>query len=163
MKRENQRLSACHCAKPITSSRSTCTTNAKKTNGVFGELCPAAHNCIRCVARSPIVCDCECHMTQFLAKLVLQENTTAGINISLAGWLAGCLSVHRHAKVTPKLSNFSTSWQYPSLRYPPVLAGYPLFRPAFYLNMLVFVICAWVVWFLPVKLTMVMVLWPWSL
>jgi hypothetical protein len=27
-------------------------------------------------------------MMQFLAKLVLQENTTAGINISLAGWLS---------------------------------------------------------------------------
>jgi hypothetical protein len=40
------------------------------------------------------VCDCECHMTQFLAKLVLQENTTAGINISLAG----CLSVRPQAR-----------------------------------------------------------------
>jgi hypothetical protein len=40
----------------------------------------------------------------------LQENTTAGINISVAGWLSVLLSVHRHAKVTPKSAiEFSTS------------------------------------------------------
>jgi hypothetical protein len=106
---ENQRLSACHSAKPITSSRFHMHYQRKKAKWCFGELCPATHNCMRCLNRSSIVCACDCHMMQFLTKLVLQENTTAGINISLAGWLSVCLSVrpsvHRHAKVTPKLSN----------------------------------------------------------
>jgi hypothetical protein len=95
---ENQRLSACHSAKPITSSRFHMHYQRKKAKWCFGELCPATHNCMRCLTRSSIVCACECHMMQFLTKLVLQENTTAGINISLAGCLSVCPSVRPQAR-----------------------------------------------------------------